>query len=86
MFMFDQFLSVKNVLNIGSTGLQHIRKLYHFQPNIKMNNPVYFFIYAKCISSIHFSLFGQSDEKRKNQLSCLFTFFILTDIFFLIEQ
>ena len=31
--------------------------------------------YVECISSIHFSLFGQSDQKQKNQLSCLFTFF-----------
>ena len=29
--------------------------------------------YVECISSIHFSLFGQSDQRRKNQ----FTFFQL---------
>ena len=33
--------------------------------------------YVECISSIHFLLFGQSDQKRKNQLTCLFTFFQL---------
>ena len=30
---------------------------------------------VECISSIHFLLFGQSDEKQKNQLSFLFLFF-----------
>jgi hypothetical protein len=30
---------------------------------------------VECISSIHFSLFGQSDEKRKNQLHVCLLFF-----------
>ena len=30
---------------------------------------------VECISSIHFLLIGQSDQKQKNQLSCLFTFY-----------
>ena len=54
---------------------------------VKFDSRSWFIV--ECISSIHFSLFGQSDQKRKNQLSCLFTFFfnsskpVLTENFFL---
>ena len=49
---------------------------------------IFFLTYVEFISSIRFSIFGQSDEKLKNQLSCLFTFFfnsskpVLNGIFF----
>ena len=42
----------------------------HYQKMHAAGN--FFFTY---VSSIRFSIFGQSDEKQKNHLSCLFTFF-----------
>ena len=36
--------------------------------------------YVECISSIHFLLFGQSDEKRKRSVALFFLFlFLLTN-------
>ena len=35
--------------------------------------------YVECISSIHFLLFGQSDEKRKRSVALFFCIFVFID-------
>ena len=59
------------------------RKLYSRElNNFAEHFPLFDLYFMICLmfkvshqSIFRFSLFGQSDEKRKNQLSCLFTFY-----------
>ena len=74
-------LEVTMKINLTCEHLNLVRLLEDFNV-LKVTN-------VECISSIHFSVFRQIDQKQKNQLPCLFTFFstpqisVLTENFFL---